>query len=62
MNNTSPFKNNAYYRFEKGDLIIMGYSGNIDEMAAVEEKSIAISRLVSHEANLISCSINWPVY
>jgi len=62
MNNTSPFYNNAYYRFEKGDLIIMGYSGNIDETAAVEEKTMAISRLVSHEANLISCSINWPVY
>ena len=40
----------------------MGYSGNIGEMSTVEEKTMAISRLVSHEANLISCSINWPVY
>ena len=40
----------------------MGYSGNIDETAAVEEKTMANSRLVSHEAYLISCSINWPVY
>ena len=53
MNNTSPFYNHAYYRFETGDLIIMGYSGNIDETAAVEEKTMAISRLVSHEAKRI---------
>ena len=37
----------------------MGYLGNIDETATVEEKTMAISRLVSHKANPISCSINW---
>ena len=59
MNNTYPFHNNAYYRFEKGGFIIMGYLGDIDETATVEEKNMAISRLVSHKANPISCSINW---
>ena len=38
MNNTYPFHNNADYRFEKGGFIIMGYLGNIDETATVEEK------------------------
>lgn len=59
MNNTPPFQNHAYYRFEKGGLIIMGYLRNIDETATVEEKNMAISRLVSHKVNPNSFSINW---
>lgn len=37
----------------------MGYLRNIDETATVEEKNMAISRLVSHKVNPNSFSINW---